>query len=62
MFLTTVIDNERFKFSYGRAVYSSVIDQLIIKLPAIKTANGEYEPDWQWMEDYIKGLPYSGAI
>lgn len=33
-----------------------------IKLPATTNENGEYEPDWQWMENYIKGLPYSGAI
>ena len=35
---------------------------LKLKLPAIKNAKGEYEPDWQWMEDYIKGLPYSGCL
>ena len=28
----------------------------------IKNAKSEYEPDWQWMEDYIKGLPYSGCL
>lgn len=62
MFLIALIDNERYKFSYGRAVYSSVIDQLKIKLPATTNEQGETVPDWQWMEGYIKGLPYSGCL
>jgi len=29
-----------------------------IKLPVDKKGN----PDWKFMEDYIKSLPYSGSI
>lgn len=43
---------EQFKYSYGRAVYSSEIARMIIKLPS--TAVGL--PDWDFMEQYIKSL------
>ena len=58
MFLCTIIEKETFRFSYGRAVYSSVIKKTRIKLPA--TPDGE--PDWAFMEAYIKSLPYSRNI
>jgi hypothetical protein len=59
MFLIGVLDLERYRYSYGRKYKPS---ETRVKLPAIKNAQGEYEPDWQWMEDYIKGLPYSGCL
>lgn len=62
MFLMTILDKERYRYSFGRSWTGDRLLGTKIKLPAVKTANGEYEPDWQWMEDYIKGLPYSGAI
>lgn len=62
MFICCLIDKEIYRFSYGRAVYSSVAKNINLKLPAILNGQGEYEPDWQWMEDYIKGLPYSGCL
>lgn len=62
VFICSLIDKELYRFSYGRAVYSNVAKNIKLKLPATKNAQGEYEPDWQWMEDYIKGLPYSGCL
>ncbi len=62
VFICSLIDKELYRFSYGRAVYSNVAKNIKLKLPAILNANCEYEPDWQWMEDYIKGLPYSGCL
>lgn len=63
IFLTTIINfNEDYRWSYGRQCRVSDTKNIKIKLPAILNANGEYEPDWQWMEDYIKGLPYSGCL
>lgn len=59
MFLVAILDQERYRYSYGRKYKPS---DTKIKLPAIKNAEGKYEPDWQWMEDYIKGLPYSGCL
>lgn len=62
MFLCSLIEKERFRWAYGRKWRPVRMPDSLIKLPAIKTAAGEYDPDWQWMEDYIKGLPYSGCL
>lgn len=52
LFLSTVIKQEQYKYSYGRAVYSDVARDMIIRLPV--DSNGE--PDWVFMEEYIKSL------
>ena len=52
LFIVTLINKERFKYSYGRAVYSNEITRMAIKLPV--TENNE--PDWQLIEDYMKSL------
>ena len=62
MFLTTIINKEQYRYNYGRKCSQAKLKKSQIKLPAILNAQGEYEPDWQWMEDYIKGLPYSGCL
>ena len=63
LFLASVIDfNEGYRWNYGRQCRVEDTKAIRLKLPAIKNAKGEYEPDWQWMEDYIKGLPYSGCL
>lgn len=75
LFISTVINKEQFKFSYGRAVYSNVISDMIIKLPIKHNSDGSpvidqthqysdkgYIPDWQFMEDYIKSLPYGERL
>lgn len=70
LFISTIINNEKYKYSYGRALYSNVVSSMVIKLPTqIDKANGKYIidenrtysdegyiPDWQFMEDYIKSL------
>jgi hypothetical protein len=65
-FLKTLIDQERFRYCYGRAYKMDLIKETIIKLPAKsvtnKTGKSVYEPDWKFMEDYIKSLPYSNLI
>ena len=58
-FLCTILNREVYRYSYGNARILDKIKKEKIKLPAIKNAEGEYEPDWQFMEDYIKSLPYS---
>lgn len=58
-FIVSVLDQERFRYSFGRKYNKEVVSNTIIKLPAIKQDIEEYEPDWQFMEDYIKSLPYS---
>lgn len=52
LFICNIIKKEQFKYSYGRAVYSSEIARMIVKLPS--TAVGL--PDWDFMEQYIKSL------
>lgn len=58
LFIVTLIQKERFKYSYGRAVYSNVVMDMIIKLPVTE----ENIPDWQFMENYIKNLPYGDRL
>ena len=62
LFITSLLNKERFRYNYGRAFNKGILSDTKLKLPATKNAQGEYEPDWQWMEDYIKGLPYSGCL
>lgn len=58
LFIATIINKEQYRFAYGRAVYSGVLSNLQIKLPADKDGN----PDWAYMENYIKSLPFSDLI
>ena len=46
---------EQCKFDYGRQIRLNDAKKIKIKLPVTKEGN----PDWQFMEDYIKSLPYS---
>ncbi len=62
MFLTTIINKEQYRYNYGRKCSQTKLKSSKIKLPAIINSKGKYEPDWQWMEDYIKGLPYSACL
>jgi len=57
MFIVTLLDLERPKYSFGRK-WSSRMADTTIKLPT--TAQGS--PDWEYMEQYIKSLPYSDKI
>ncbi|MBO7555295.1 MAG: restriction endonuclease subunit S, partial [Neisseriaceae bacterium] len=52
MFVSTLLDREQIKYSYGRTVTSDYVNT-IIKLPV----NSDGNPDWQFMENYIKALP-----
>lgn len=52
LFIITLLKQEKYKYSYGRAFKMRLIYDTLLKLPA--TATGE--PDWSYMERYIKGL------
>ena len=58
MFICALIRKEKFRFSYGRKWHLERMKQSILRLPV--TASGE--PDWAFMESYIKALPHSGSI
>lgn len=75
LFLQTILTANRFKYAYGRKVtedkYMNDIIKLPIRLNADKTPHIDkkkrfseegYVPDWQFMEDYIKSLPYGDRL
>ena len=52
LFIATLLNKEQYRFSYGRAVYNSFAENIIIKLPA----NDNGEPDWNFMTNFIDEL------
>ena len=62
MFLCSLIEKERFRWDYGRKWRPKRMPDSLIKLPVQRKGDGKYEPDWQFMEDYIKSLPYSSCL
>ena len=58
LFFIPILNCNMYRFSYGRSANPNHIENLIIKLPA--DSNGQ--PDWEYMENYIKSLPYSKYI
>ena len=61
VFLANILSMERLKYSFGRSWTGDRLKETIIQLPS-KEVNGMYEPDWDYMEQFIKSLPYSGVI
>jgi hypothetical protein len=55
LFITTIINKEQYRFNYGRKCSQKKLKMSKIKLPV----SPDGSPDWQFMEDYIKSLPYS---
>ena len=58
LFLATLIEKERYRWTYGRKWRPKRMPDSLIKLPVTK----DNIPDWKYMEDYIKSLPYSGNL
>lgn len=58
MFLCTLLPTEKYRWGFGRKWDLEMMNESTIKLPVTT----EKKPDWQFMEDYIKTLPYSGEI
>lgn len=57
-FIKVIMDIDKYKYSYGRARSLNRIIKEKIKLPATPDGN----PDWEFMENYIKSLPYSSNL
>lgn len=57
LFIATIIKLERPKYNYGRKWKKEIMAKSIIKLPS---KNGS--PDFEYMEAYIRALPYSDRI
>ncbi len=58
MFLITLIRREKYRFNYGRKWHLGRMNESLIKLPV----NESGDPDFKFMEDYIKSLPYSSSL
>jgi len=58
LFLIPLIQKEKYRFGYGFKWRIERMKESKIKLPVDKKGN----PDWKFMEDYIKSLPYSASI
>ncbi|MBE5746268.1 MAG: hypothetical protein E7359_03170 [Clostridiales bacterium] len=55
MFIVTILDKEKFKYSYGRK-YRPHLENTKIKLPEKYGV-----PDWDFMENYIKSLNFKNV-
>lgn len=59
LFLAQVINySENYKWAYGRQCRVGNSKRIKVKLPV----NSEGNPDWQFMEEYIKALPYGDRL
>lgn len=58
LFICTLIELEKFRWTFGRKWRPARMPHSEIKLPVTKTGI----PDWQFMESYIKSLPYSASL
>lgn len=59
LFICSLINFEmKLKYSYGRTVGKTNIEQMILHLPVDSAGN----PDWQFMEDFMKALPYGDRL
>lgn len=58
IFLQTIINQEKIKWSYGRQIRLNDCKKLMIKLPYKNSS----APDWEYIENYIKSLSYSEYI
>lgn len=76
MFLCTIITQDKYRWSYGRKPHDvKKFGKSVIKLPIKHNPDGTpfidkdkkysddgYVPDWEFMENYIKSLPYGDRI
>lgn len=76
LFLATIIKMEKYRFSYGRKwTVESSMKKSVIRLPIVYGVDGTpyikkelgysldgYVPDWDFMENYIKSLPYGDRV
>lgn len=74
-FILTILKKEQYKYSYGRAFLMDRIKSTTLKLPIVLNDDGTpyvdethkfsddgYVPDWTFMENFIKSLPYGDRI
>ena len=52
LFIATLLQMEKYRYSYGRAYVVNSIVNTMIKLPVDNNDN----PDWNWMKEYMESL------
>lgn len=57
LFFCTILKKEQYRYCYGRKWVLDSMNETIIELPSI----GD-KPNWKWMEEYIKSLPYGDRV
>lgn len=57
LFLVTILNLEQYRYNYGRKCSQDRMNQMKIKLPA-----KDRQPDFDFMENYIKSLSYSSSL
>ncbi len=57
MFLVTILNMEQFRYNYGRKCSQTRLKRLKIKLPS-----KEDSPDFEFMREFIRSLPYCRRI
>lgn len=58
LFIKTVLQLEKYRYNYSRKMGSDRLAQFRVKFPVDSHGN----PDWKFMENYIKSLSYSAQI
>lgn len=57
LFLVTILNLERYRYNYGRKASQERMKSISVKLPSI-----EGKPNFAFMEQFMKSLPYSKSI
>lgn len=57
LFLVTILNLEQYRYNYGRKCSQTRIKKIKIKLPSKNN-----EPNFEFMENYIKSLSYSSSL
>ncbi|MDR2168929.1 MAG: N-6 DNA methylase [Planctomycetaceae bacterium] len=58
LFLATILNQEQYRYNYGRKASQTRLETGKIKLP-VKSDN---KPDWEFIKNYINTLPYSANL
>jgi hypothetical protein len=58
IFISTIIELDKYRYQYGRQYRMKNFEKHTVRLPL----GDNNLPDWEFMEKYIKSLPYSEFI
>ncbi len=58
LYVVTILKENKYKYGFGRKAFLNKLVKDVIKLPADKEGN----PDWEFRENYVKSSPYSSNL